>query len=146
MRFEGSFSAKAPQDRVYAFFLDPNELSDCIDDPHTIEVEDDDHFRGSVRSGVGFVKGTFQLTATVVERDPPKRARLKVHGSGMGSGFDIDATLEASESDGTTTVHWGADVLMNGTIASLGARLLQGTIDKKSRAFFENVRMKLEPS
>ncbi len=146
MRFEGSFSAKAPQDRVFAFFLDPNELSSCIDDPHTIEVEDEDHFRGSVRSGVGFVKGTFQLTAAVADRDPPKRARIQVQGSGMGSGFDIDATLDLSESGGTTTVRWAADVLMNGTIASLGARLLQGTIDKKSKAFFENVRQKLEPA
>ncbi len=144
MRFEGSFSAKAPRERAYVFFLDPNALSSCVDDPHTIEVQDEDHFRGSVRSGVGFVKGTFQFSATVVDRDPPKRARLTVHGSGMGSGFDIDATFEMSEAGGTTTVRWAADVLMNGTIASVGARLLQGTIDKKSKAFFENARKKLE--
>ncbi len=144
MRFEGSFSAKAPQDRVYAFFLDPNELSSCVDDPHTIELLDEDHFRGSIRSGVGFVKGTFQFSAAVVDRDPPKQAKLRMQGSGMGSGFDIDASFEMSEAIGTTTVRWVADVVMNGTIASVGARLLQGTIDKKSKAFFENARKKLE--
>lgn len=146
MHLEGTFSAKSPQDRVYGFFLDPNELGTCIDDPHTIEVQDTDHFKGTVKAGVGFIKGTFNVNASIVERTPPKRAKLKVHGSGMGSGFDIDATIETSENGGTTTVRWAADVVMNGPIASMGARLMQGTIDKKSSAFFENARKHLEGS
>ncbi len=144
MHFEGTFTAKNTQDRVYGFFLDPRELGACVDDPHTIEVQDADHFKGTVKSGVGFIKGTFKVNASVVERAPPKRAKLKVHGSGMGSGFDIDATLDVSQTDGVSTVHWAADVVMNGPIASMGARLMQGTIDKKTNAFFENARKKLE--
>lgn len=146
MLLEGTFSVKSSRDQVYAFFLTPDDLSTCIDDPHTIEVQDADHFKGTIKAGVGFIKGTFNVTAAVVERRPPERAKLKVHGSGMGSGFDIDATLDVSESGGTTTVHWRADVLMSGTIASMGARLMQGTIDKKTNAFFENARKKLEGS
>ncbi len=144
MHLEGTFSARSPRDRVYAFFLNPEELGSCIDDPHTIQVLDSDHFKGTVKSGVGFIKGTFALTASVVERTPPARARIKVHGSGMGSGFDIDATLEASESGGVSTVHWVADVRMSGPIASMGARIMQGAIDRKSTAFFENARNRLE--
>ncbi len=144
MHLEGTFSAKSAQDRVYGFFLNPQELAACIDDPHTIEIQDADHFKGTVKSGVGFIKGTFNVNASVVERTPPKRAKLKVHGSGMGSGFDIDATLDLSEADGLVTVHWAADVVMNGPIASMGARLMQGTIDKKTNAFFENARKHLE--
>ena len=146
MHLEGTFGAKSTQDRVYGFFLNPEDLGTCIDDPHTIEVVDADHFKGTVRSGVGFIKGTFNVNARVVERTPPGRAKLKVHGSGMGSGFDIDATLDLSEAEGVTTVHWAADVVMNGPIASMGARLMQGTIDKKTNAFFENARKKLEGS
>lgn len=146
MRLEGTFRVKSPQDRVYGFFLSPQELSTCIDDPHTITLEDADHFGGTVKSGVGFIRGTFTVRASVVERTPPKRARLKVHGSGMGSGFDIDATLDVSPAEGATEVHWAADVLMNGPIASMGARVMQGTIDKKSKAFFENARKTLEGS
>lgn len=144
MHLEGTFSAKSAPDRVYGFFLNPQELASCIDDPHTIEIQDPDHFKGTVKSGVGFIKGTFNVNASVVERAPPNRAKLKVHGSGMGSGFDIDATLDVSEADGLSTVHWAADVIMNGPIASMGARLMQGTIDKKTNAFFENARKHLE--
>ena len=135
---------RASPDRVFAFLLDPHDLSSCIDDEHTIEVVDADHFRGTVRSGVGFIKGTFSWSAAVTERTPPSRARLKVHGSGMGSGFDITATMGVSKDEGTTLIRWSAEVVMSGPIASLGARLLSGTVDKKSEAFFENVRKRLE--
>lgn len=144
MHLEGTFTAESPRDRVYAFFLDPEELGACIDDPHTIDVQDEDHFRGTVRSGVGFIKGTFTVTASIVERKPPTKARIKVHGSGMGSGFDIEASLDLSESGGVSTVHWLADVLMSGPIASMGARIMHGTIDKKTKAFFENAKKRLE--
>lgn len=144
MHLDGTFTANSPQDRVYAFFLDPEELGSCIDDPHTIQVQDPDHFKGTVKTGIGFIKGTFTVTASVAERSPPTRARIKVHGSGMGSGFDIDATLEVSGSDSASTVHWMADVLMHGPIASMGARIMQGTVDKKTKAFFENARKRLE--
>lgn len=144
MHLEGTFPVKSAQGRVYAFLLSPEDLSSCIDDPHAIQVQDADHFKGTIRTGVGFIKGTFNLSASVAERSPPQRARLKVQGSGMGSGFDIDATMDLSESEGVTTVRWAAEVRLNGPIASIGARLVQGTVDKKSAAFFENARKKLE--
>jgi carbon monoxide dehydrogenase subunit G len=144
VRFEGTFTVRAPRARVYSFFLNPQEFSTCIDDPHTIEVIDADHFRGTVKTGVSFIRGTFTWSADVKERVPPERAQLAVHGSGMGSGFDIVANLEMSEAGDLSTVKWSADVQMSGTIATVGARLLQGTTEKKTNAFFENARRVLE--
>lgn len=144
MHFEGTFTVRAPRPRVWSFFLNPQEFSSAIDDPHTIEVIDADHFRGTVKAGVGFIRGTFTWSATVKERVPPERAQLAVHGSGMGSAFDIVSSLEVSEAQGLTTVKWAAAVQMSGTIATTGARLLQGTTEKKTNAFFENARKMLE--
>ncbi len=144
MRLEGTTAVRAPRERAFAFFLDPNALSSCIDDPHTVEVHDADHFKGTIRTGIGAIKGTFSWSAAMLERAPPGRARIKVHGSGMGSGFDIDATVEFLDAAGGTMVRWRADVTMGGPIATIGARLLQGTIDKKTAAFFDGARKKLE--
>lgn len=144
MQVEGSFAVQAPQDRVWSFFLNPKELSDCLQDPHTIEVVDENTFKGQMRTGVAFIRGTFNFSASVVERKPPEKARIKMHGSGMGSAFDIDSIIQLAEAGGKTMVHWSADVAMSGTIASVGARLLKGTIDKKTNEFFENARKKLE--
>lgn len=144
MRFEGTFSVRAPPARVFSFFLNPEEFSPAIDDPHTIDVIDSDRFQGTVRTGVAFIRGTFTWSATVKERVPPERAQLAVHGSGMGSGFDIIASLNLTEVGGVTTVRWSAEVQMSGTIATVGARLVQGTTEKKTNAFFENARKILE--
>ena len=144
MHFEGTFTVRASSTRVWSFFLSPQEFSSAIDDPHTIEVVDADHFRGTIKAGVAFIRGTFTWSATVKERVPPERAQMAVHGSGIGSAFDIVATLSVSESAGLTTVKWAADVQMSGTIATTGARLLQGTTEKKTNAFFENARKMLE--
>ena len=144
MHFEGTFAVRAPIKRVWSFFLTPIELSSAIDDPHSIEVIDPDRFRGTVKAGVGFIKGTFNWTATIKERVPRERAQMEVHGSGMGSAFDIVASIGFSEAEGLTTVKWAAGVQMSGTIATTGARLLQGTTDKKTNAFFENARKILE--
>ncbi len=144
MKLDGTFTVRSPREKAWAFFLDPKALSVAIDDPHTIEVVDRDHFKGTIKAGVAFIKGTFTWSATVKERTEWERARIQVHGSGMGSAFDIDSTIEMSEAGGRTTVRWAADVVLNGTVASMGARLLQGTIDKKTNAFFENARKHLE--
>lgn len=144
MNLEGSTVVRAPRETVYAFFLDPASLSSCVDDPHTFEATDADHFQGTIRTGIGAIKGTFAWSASVAERSPPGRARVRVRGSGMGSGFDVDATVEFLESGGATTIRWRAAVTTGGPIATLGARLLQGTIDRKTAAFFEAVRTRLE--
>jgi len=144
MKLDGTFTVRSPREKAWAFFLDPKALSVAIDDPHTIEVVDRDNFKGTIKAGVAFIKGTFTWSATVKERTEWERARIQVHGSGMGSAFDIDSTIEMSEAAGQTTVRWAADVVLNGTVASMGARLLQGTIDKKTNAFFENARKHLE--
>jgi len=144
VHFEGAFTVRAPRARVWSFFLNPQEFSSAIDDPHTIEIIDADHFRGTIKAGIAFIRGTFTWSAVVKERVPPERAQMAVHGSGMGSAFDIVASLAISETGGLTTVKWAADVQMSGTIATTGARLLQGTTEKKTNAFFENARKMLE--
>lgn len=144
MQLEGSFTVRAPQAKVWAFFMDPKALSSCISDPHDLEVVDENNFKGWVKSGVGFIKGTFTGYARIVYRKDPERARIKAHGSGMGSAFDVDSTIQLSEAGGATTLKWKADVVLSGTIASVGARLVQGTVDKKTNEFFENARRMLE--
>ena len=144
MHLEGSFTVRAPRERVWAFFTNPHALSRAISDPHDIEVVDEDHFKGWVRSGVGFIKGTFTGSASIMEKTPPEHGRIKAHGSGMGSGVDAESTIAMSESAGFTTVRWEAEVVLSGTIASVGARLLRGVIDKKTNEFFENVRTLVE--
>ena len=43
-----------------------------------------------------------------------------------------------------TTMQWTSDVTISGTIAQLGARLIQGTADKTIQQVFACIKTKLE--
>ena len=50
----------------------------------------------------------------------------------------------AADSDQPTTMAWIADVNISGTIASVGARLMEGTAHKLTAKFFDCFRQNIE--
>ena len=52
--------------------------------------------------------------------------------------------LLTSLEGGETRMDWKATVTVSGTIASVGARLLQGTAERLTGQFFECLRTKLQ--
>ena len=54
----------------------------------------------------------------IAEREAPNQAVIKAHGQAPGSAVDATATMTLRDGDGGgTTMDWGADVLIGGTIA-----------------------------
>ena len=77
--------------------------------------------------------------------DPPNRATILARGSAPGSAVDATATMSLRDGDAdATTMDWTADVNISGTIASVGARLIEGTANKMIGQTFDCVRSKLE--
>jgi uncharacterized protein len=146
MHVEGMFEVHRDRATVYAFFLDARRLVDCLEDPHTVEVADATHFSGTITTGVAFIRGTFRLNGEYTQREAPGRFAAKLHGGGLGSGVDATIAAEFEESQAGTTVRWKADLTFSGPIASLGERVVRGTVDKKTQGLFERARQKLESS
>jgi uncharacterized protein len=144
MHVEGSFEVRRDRESVFEFFSDARKLVDCLDDPHTVEVQDASHFSGTVTTGVAFIRGTFRMTGEYTERDPPGRLVAKLHGGGLGSGLDALISTVLEPVNGGTTVRWTADLNFSGPIASVGERVVRGTVDKKTQALFERARQRLE--
>ena len=73
--------------------------------------------------------------------------RCKAHGVAAGSAVDLTAVVDLIPvSEAETTMDWVSDVIVSGTIASVGARLLEGTAHKQIAKFFDCFRQKLERS
>ena len=61
------------------------------------------------------------------------------------SHFDATAEMRLSDGpDGATVMDWNADVNIAGTLASMGARLIEGTANKMISQTFDCMRAKLE--
>ena len=145
MHFEGTVQINAPRDRVWAFVIDPNQVGQCGPGVESIEVIDDTHFKATAKVGVGFISARFVVNLEFVDLDAPSAATIKAHGQAPGSAVDADARMELSDADGGgTTMDWSAEVIIAGTIASVGARLIEGTANKMIGQTFDCMRTKLE--
>jgi carbon monoxide dehydrogenase subunit G len=145
MKFSGTVEINAPRDRVWAFLVDPDQVGSCGPGVESIEVVDDSHFKARAKVGIGFISARFVVDMSFAELSPPDRARIKAHGQAPGSAVDADAEMNLSgPSEGPTTMAWSADVNIAGTLASVGARLIDGTANKMIGQTFECIRTKLE--
>jgi carbon monoxide dehydrogenase subunit G len=145
MRFEGTVEIGAPRERVWAFLMDPNQVGPCGPGVESVEVVDDTHFRAKAKVGIGFISARFSVAMEIAERDEPNRAVIKARGQAPGSAVDASATMALRDGEaGGTVMDWDADVLIGGTIASVGARLIEGTANKMIAQTFDCIRAKLE--
>jgi carbon monoxide dehydrogenase subunit G len=145
MHFEGSVDIAAPRDKVWAFVIDPNQVGQCGPGVESIEVIDDTHFKATAKVGVGFISARFVVNMEMAELTPPDAATIKAHGQAPGSAVDAHAEMRLSDSaGGGTTMDWSADVNLSGTLASVGARMIEGTAQKMIGQTFDCMKSKLE--
>lgn len=145
MRFEGTVEIKAPRDRVWAFVSDPAQVAACGPGVESVDMVDETHYKTVAKIGVGFISARFNGDVEIVEQVPPDRMVIKVHGQAPGSAADALASMELRDgSDGATSMDWSADVNIAGTLASVGARLIEGTANKLVTQTFDCIRAKLE--
>ena len=145
MHFEGSVPIRATRDKVWAFVTDPHQVGPCGPGVETIEVVDATHFKASAKVGIGFISARFVVSMEFAEQEPPDRARIKAHGQAPGSMVDATAEMHLSDGpDGSTVMDWSADVNISGTLASVGARMIEGTANKMISQTFDCMRAKLE--
>src|SRR4051812_5535769 len=131
MQFEGTFEVAAPRDRVWAFIIDPEQVGQCGPGVESIEVVDDRRFKATAKVGIGFINARFVVDLAFVDVDQPNEATIKAHGQAPGSAVDGTAQIRLSDGEaGGTRMDWSATVNISGTLASVGARLIEGTANK----------------
>jgi carbon monoxide dehydrogenase subunit G len=145
MKFAGTVDIAAPRDKVWAFVIDPNQVGQCGPGVESIEVIDDTHFKATAKVGIGFISARFIVNMEMAELTPPDQAVIKAHGQAPGSAVDATAKMTLGDGpDGGTTMDWSADVAIAGSLASLGARLIEGTANKMIGQTFDCMKSKLE--
>lgn len=145
MHFEGTQQIKAPAQQVWQFVLDPNKVAECAPGFKSMDILGPDHFKPTLAVGIGAVKATFTLDVTLEDVREPDHAAMRGRGSAGGSAVDMKAAMDLKAlSEEETQMNWVADVNVSGTLASVGARLLEGTAHRLTAKFFDCFREKLE--
>jgi uncharacterized protein len=145
VHFEGTQTIAAPADQVWRTLMDPQQVGPCMPGFQGLEIVDAESFKARVGVGIAAIKATFTLDVKMADLDPPNRATATAHGVAPISAVDVTSTVTLSEAGtGTTTMQWSADVTVSGTLASLGARLMNSTAQKMTAQFFQCLSKKLE--
>lgn len=144
MEFAGTQTIAAPVQKVWAFLMDVNNVAECAPGFQSLEVLGDEHWKATVSVGVGPVKAKFVMDVTRPEIQEPERMVVKGRGKAPGSAVDLSGDMHLTPlGENETQMDWKANVVVSGTIASVGARLLNGAADRLTAQFFETMKKKI---
>ena len=145
MQFSGSIEIKADREKVWTFVIDPEQVGSCGPGVESIERIDDTHFRAKAKVGIGFISARFVVNLAFVDTEEPIRAVITARGQAPGSAVDAMGAMHLSgPPDGPTRMDWEATVDISGSLASVGARLIEGTANKMIGQTFDCMRTRLE--
>lgn len=145
MEFSGQLVVAAPRDQVWAFVADPQQVGWCGPGVEAIDAVDTTHFTARAKVGIGVISTRFAVELELATAQPPDLAVIRATGSAPGSAVEATGEMRLSgPAEGPTTMDWHATVVPSGTIATVGARLIEGTATKLIRQAFDCIKAKLE--
>ncbi len=135
--FSGAPVITASPQKVWERLLDPDFVAASAPGVESVEALDATHFKVVSAFGVGSVKVRFKLDVGLFDIVEGQSLKMRARGKAPGSAVDVVSELRLEDlGDGETRLNWSATSEVSGTVASVGARLLEGTARKLTEQFW----------
>ena len=136
LKFSGAPEVRAPRTQLWPLLTDPHFVAGNGPGVQSVEVIDPTHFRVISGFGVGSIKLVFVLDVELADMIPLVGFTMRTRGKVPGSAIDVRAKVTMEDIDGGTRLNWEADTEVSGTVAGIGARLLEGAARKLTEQFW----------
>jgi carbon monoxide dehydrogenase subunit G len=137
LEFSGSPAIAAPRERVWERLMDPHFVAQSAPGVESVEAVDPTHFKVISGFGVGSIRVRFTMDVELFDIDAGKSAKMRVRGKAPGSAIDVVSNLQVDDAgSGGTQLKWSATSEVSGTVANVGARLMEGTARKLTEQFW----------
>ena len=122
---------------VWERLLDADFVASCAPGVDKVERIDDTHYKLIAMLGVGSIQLKFAISLQLLNLVPPTSAQMIVRGNAPGSAMSAESSVKLTP-DGpkSTSLEWTVGADIRGTVASTGARLLQGTAKRLTEKFW----------
>ncbi len=135
--FSGAPEITASPATVWSKLLDPDFVAASAPGVESVERVDATHFKVVSGFGVGAVKVRFKLDVELFDIVEGERLKMRARGKAPGSAVDLLSALQVEDvGGGRTRLNWSASSEISGTVASVGARLLEGTARRLTEQFW----------
>ena len=145
LHFTGAPEIAATRTEVWKRLLDPMFVAQSAPGVESVDAVDPTHFKVISAFGVGAVKLRFTLNVELADVVEPERATMRARGKAPGSNVDVVATVRLEDAGpGRVRLDWTADSDVSGTVAGVGARLLEGTARKLTEQFWTDFARRVQ--
>jgi len=137
--FSGSPTIAAPRERVWQRLMDPHFVAQSAPGVESVDAIDPTHFKVISGFGVGSIRVRFTMDVELFDIDAGKSAKMRVRGKAPGSAIDVVSSMRIDDAGaGSSQLDWSATSEVSGTVASVGARLMEGTARKLTEQFWSD--------
>ena len=142
MELTGEHTFAAPRERVWEFMLDPEVLRGCLPGCEKLELVGPDEYTATMKIGVAMVRGTFTGRVKISDKQEPERYRMLVEGKGTQGQVSGEGSLELIAEGERTRVRYAGEANVRGTLARVGARVMQPAAKMIVGQFFQCLESK----
>lgn len=145
MDISGSYTLKAPRERVWECLLDPDMLQRTIPGCEKLEQTGPDEWRMRVNIGIAAVKGVYEGTLRMTDRVAPEQYRMVADGTGARSVLHGEGTLKLeSPEPNTTVVNYQGQAQINGPLAGIANRVAPSVSKMLLKQFFGRFQQEMD--
>ena len=145
LHFAGAPEMTTTRAHVWRRLMDPHFVAQSAPGVESVATIDPTHFKVISAFGVGAIKLRFALNVELSDVVEPDHATMRARGKAPGSNVDVVANLRLEEvQPGRVRLNWAADSDVSGTVASVGARLLEGTARRLTEEFWTDFARRVQ--
>ena len=139
MNFTGSYSFKNPINKVWSDLNDPIFLKQSIHGCQEFTELGKDSYHLKLQVKLGPINAIFSGKLLIKNVNPPFSYIIEAKGTaGQLGGASGIVEVKLNEENDNTNLYYKANTKINGKIAQLGARLIEGAVKKNTTLFFSN--------
>ena len=139
MDFSGAPEITASPRTVWAKLTDPDFVARSGPGVESVQRVDATQFRVISAIGVGALKVRFKLEVELFDIVDGQRLKMRARGNAPGSVVEVVSALQVEDAGGgRTRLNWKATSDLNGTVAAVGGRFLEGMARRLTEEFWSD--------
>tara|TARA_E500000178_G_C16685187_1_gene601148 strand:- start:74 stop:634 length:561 start_codon:yes stop_codon:yes gene_type:complete len=142
--FTGAYELNADHTKVWKYLNNPVILKNCIDGCKEFVYEDESSYKALILIKLGPINASFKSKIKILNIKEMESYDIEASGNAGQLGFASGKINVYLEKKGLNTLlTYKAEAKINGKIAQLGSRLIDGSVKKNTDLFFNNFKKSL---
>lgn len=137
LQWEGTRDIQAPVTRVWETLLDPQIVAKCAGANQPPIILKQHHYTVTTGIGILLLRLPITLDVEMLDLTAPTSGRMRVRGTGPGTGLEGASTVKLEGIGGSTKLKWTAETTVHGRLAEFGATLLEPLIRRTIDEFWD---------